>query len=124
MNDAVLDCIVEDFEEIQESLKLPDPDDRHVLAAAIKGKADAIVTFNLKDFPEAILERYDLEALHPDDFLKFQFDFDPATVVRSAKACRARLENPTIDIRDYLAILERQALPKFAAELKRFEAML
>ena len=48
----VRDAKVEGFEYLIESLELPDPDDRHVLAAAIHAKADAIVTFNMKDFPE------------------------------------------------------------------------
>ena len=45
MNQAVLDCLVEDYEELIEGLQLPDPDDRHVLAAAIASASDAIVTF-------------------------------------------------------------------------------
>jgi len=58
MNLAVPDCLVKNYEGLIESLELPDPDDRHVLAAAIKCQADVIVTNNLKDFPENVLENY------------------------------------------------------------------
>src|SRR6478736_2585668 len=55
MNSSVPDCVVEGYEYLINSLKLPDADDRHVLAAAIVGHADAIVTFNLKDFPSDVI---------------------------------------------------------------------
>ena len=51
MNAHVRDALVTGFKQLIEILALPDPDDRHVLAAAIKGRADLIVTTNLKDFP-------------------------------------------------------------------------
>ena len=65
MNQAVLDCLVENYEELIEGLQLPDPDDRHVLAAAIASASDAIVTFNLKDFPVGTLHRYNIELQWP-----------------------------------------------------------
>lgn len=52
MNAAVLDCLVENYESLIPSLNLPDQNDRHVLAAAIQGRADTIVTMNQKDFPK------------------------------------------------------------------------
>lgn len=54
------------------SLSLPDEDDRHGLAAAIRCGADSIVTFNIKDFPKFALEPYGIEALHPDEFVLSQ----------------------------------------------------
>lgn len=56
MNAHVRDCLVTGYESLIDSLVLPDPDDRHVLAAAIRTRASVIVTFNLSDFPEATLE--------------------------------------------------------------------
>lgn len=55
MNDAVPDCLVDGYEAIAQGITLPDPDDVHVLAAAIRCGASAIVTFNLKDFPAKVL---------------------------------------------------------------------
>ncbi len=69
MNEAVRDCVVAGYEDLIDSLALPDPDDRHVLAAAIRAGAEVIVTCNLTDFPGEILACYDIEAMHPDDFL-------------------------------------------------------
>ena len=78
MNEAVRDCLVTGYEDLIASLSLPDPDDRHVLAAAIRAGAAVIVTYNLKDFPAETLARFDIEAQHPDDFLVGLLDQAPA----------------------------------------------
>src|SRR5438067_10785424 len=62
MNEAVRDCLVTGYEDLIESLTLPDPDDRHVLAAAIRAGASVIVTYNLADFPAGELARFEIEA--------------------------------------------------------------
>jgi predicted nucleic acid-binding protein len=68
MNRALRDVLVTGYEGLIEGLNLPDPDDRHVLAAAIRAGAQVIVTMNLDDFPESALAPFSVEALHPDDF--------------------------------------------------------
>ncbi|SFB65137.1 PIN domain-containing protein [Azotobacter beijerinckii] len=81
MDRAVPDTLVTGYELLCSSLDLPDPDDRHVLAAAIKCGASVIVTFNLKDFPPEVLEPFEVEAMHPDDFIADLFDLDRAAVL-------------------------------------------
>lgn len=124
MNKAVLDCLVTDYEQLIAGLELPDRDDRHVLAAAIHANCDAIVTFNRKDFPTELLNRYNIELLHPDDFLHFQYDLGDALVITAVQRIRARLSNPPMSANDYLDRLEAQGLPKIVAELRKFEAVL
>jgi hypothetical protein len=124
MNAAVMGCLVEGFEDLIPNLALPDKDDRHVLAAAIQCGADAIVTFNTKDFPRDVAARYGLEILHPDDFLHQQFDLDTAAVVVAASNCRSRLRSPPKTATDYLQTLEAQGLPLLVAELRAFESLI
>jgi hypothetical protein len=124
MNGAVPDCLITGHEPLIEGLVLPDPGDRHVLAAAIVAHAGAIVTFNLRHFPESTLERYGIEAQHPDDFLVYQFDLAADSVCHAIKRLRARLRNPPKDVRAYLDILARQQLPQFVMRLREFEDLL
>ena len=65
MNTAVPDSLVTGYEDLIDSLQLPDPDDRHVLAVAIRPDADAIITFNQRDFDESELAKYDVYTEHP-----------------------------------------------------------
>lgn len=124
MDASVLDCIVEGHMDLVPSLNLPDADDRHVLAAAIHCGADAIITFNLKDFPASVAEQYNLEILHPDDFIRYQFDFENAAVIVAAERCRQRLKNPPVSAEDYLDNLARQGLTKTVAALHPFSAII
>lgn len=124
MNQAVMDCLVEGYEDLIPAINLPDKDDRHVLAAAIRSGADAIITFNLKDFPQKILDRYEIEVLHPDEFLHYQIGLDQAAVVVAAQRCRARLKNPPRTAEEYLATLAAQSLPKTVGELTPFCAVI
>jgi len=100
------------------SLLLPDPDDRHVLAAAIAGKASVIVTWNLKDFPAAALQPHGVAAVSPDDFLvSIQATF-PAELIDSVKRARQNLRKTLPSVDDFLDALERQGLTAFAAILR------
>lgn len=118
---AVLDSRIENYESLIESFVLPDPNDRHVLAAAVHANCDAIITFNLKDFPEDILALHDIELLHPDDFLNYQFDLGEAAVISSVQRIRGRLQRPSMTSSEYLNRLEALGLPKIVAALRRFE---
>lgn len=124
MNAHVRDCVVTGYETLIESVNLPDPDDRHVLAAAIRAGADLIVTFNLKDFPEKDLRPYGIEAQHPDDFLSYQLDLAPNIVCAAAKRHRASLRNPPKALDDYLATLEAQGLVQTVSTLRNFAELI
>ena len=88
MNRAVRDCLVLGYEPLIEGLKLPDPDDRHVLAAAIKAGAQVIVTRNLKDFPASDLGQWEIEAKSPDAFVLDQVGINVREVAASVRRSR------------------------------------
>lgn len=112
MADAVEDSIIENADHLIDSLVLPDPNDRHVLAAAIVGHADAIITFNLKDFPESSTVVHGVEVLHPDDFLVAQYDLDSIKFLSVVKGLRARLRNPKKSPEELIATFEQQGIPQ------------
>ena len=111
---AVPDALVTNYKEFIHCLDMPDTDDRHVLAAAIRCNADVIVTFNLKDFPVKVLSKYQLEAVHPDVFLVNQLDLSQSVVISCVKRIRARLNNPSLTPTEYLERLASVGLPAFA----------
>jgi len=118
MNSHVRDCLVTDYEWLIPGLELPDPNDRHVLAAAIQGKVDVIVTFNLKDFPTKVLAPHNIELQHPDDFLGFLIDLKPMRVTQALEIVRQRLKRPPITLEKHLEILLEQGLPISVAMLR------
>lgn len=120
MNAYAEDCLVTGFESLIEALDLPDPNDRHVLAAAIRTGAGVIVTYNLRDFPAAKLEPYGLDAQHPDEFLTHLLDLSPGSAVAAAKEHRHSLKNPPFTSQEYLSLLERQELTQTVAILRKY----
>jgi hypothetical protein len=97
---------------------LPDPDDAHVLAAAIVGHADCIVTDNLRDFPTQILQDFDIEAIDPDTFIINQWDLNPVAVISAFKRMRARRKKPESTPEDFAKALEVAGLPITAGRLR------
>ena len=124
MNGTVLDCIVSGYEHLIGSLTLPDANDRHVVAAAVHAKADAIITYNLKDFPATILSPLHLEAIHPDDFLTYQVDLNDAAVIQATSAICRRLRMPKLSGKEYLDTLLSLGPPKTVAALRPFEKLI
>jgi len=102
------------WEPVCAGLDLPDPDDRHVWAAAIKGGAQMIVTANLKDFPEDRLSTTAIAATHPDDFLLDQLDLFPGVALQVLREQAADLTNPPSDLHGILNRLEHAGVPAFA----------
>jgi predicted nucleic acid-binding protein len=124
MNKNALDCLIDDYEHLIFGLNLPDPNDRHVLAAAIHTTASTIVTFNLKDYPAIVLAKYGIEALHPDDFILLLAEIDLSAVLMAVKRVRGSLKNPTKTTSEYLEILEKQSLPQIVSLLREYEELL
>ena len=85
MNIHIRDCLVDGYNHLIPSLKLPDPNDRHILAAAIHSSTSIIVTYNLKDFPKSTLNKYGIKAQHPDQFVMQLIDLDPDRVCVPSK---------------------------------------
>ena len=119
MDKATVDALVEGYEDLIPTLSLPDENDRHVLAAAIRGEAQVIVTMNLRDFPSEFLQQYEVEALHPDEFTLQLIDLVPDAVMDAAETHRRSLKNPPKSIEEFLASLEAQGLPKCVAVLRK-----
>jgi hypothetical protein len=118
MNAAVADCVVTGYEQLIEGLKLPDPEDRHVLAAAIRAGAQVIVTNNLRDFPSPDLAEFNIEAKSPDDFVLDQIHIDDRVVFSCvADIANSRQRAPaTVD--DVLTELENVGLVRSVAALR------
>lgn len=119
MNDTFEDAPVEGWEIFEATLMLPDPDDRHIVAAAMRGRADAIVTANLRDFPDETLAPLEIAVVHPDDFLLDQLDLAPRVVLDVLREQAAHTRNPPLTPTDLLARLGRAGVPAFADEVSR-----
>lgn len=111
MNSHVRDCLITDYEQLIPCVSLPDENDRHVLAAAIKGRADAIVTFNIKDFPPTCLTQFGIEILHPDEFLVDLIDLSFDKFCLAVKRHRDSLKKPAKTPSEYLDTILKQGLP-------------
>lgn len=124
MDLAIPDACIDGYEDLVFGLTLPDENDRHVLAAAIRCGADVIVTFNLKDFPARYLAPYGIEAQHPDEFVENLFHLDSAAVVAAAQSQRRQLKTPTVEVDKYLGLLQRQGLVESVKALSIYRAIL
>jgi predicted nucleic acid-binding protein len=120
MREAVPDWEVSKtaWEPLVSSYELPDPNDRHVLAAAVAGHADCIVTANLRDFPVGIVGAYGIEVVDPDRFIINQWDLDPVTAMTAFKHMRARRKRPQATAEDFAQALERGGLPATAQRIR------
>jgi hypothetical protein len=124
MDLAMPDALVTGYEHLIEGLPLVDKDDRHVLAAAIAGGADVIVTKNLKHFPDDVLGQFGTEAQHPDTFLTHQRGLHEQQFLACARKCRARLKNQPKSADEYLEGLQRAELVAVANELAKVKGLL
>jgi hypothetical protein len=97
---------------------LPDEKDRHVLAAALAGHADCIITANLTDFPASVTDPLGIEVTHPDQFIVAQWDLDQLVTVAAFKRMRSRWKKPQATAGDFAAAIERGGLPATAQRLR------
>jgi predicted nucleic acid-binding protein len=114
------DALVTGYEDLIEGLHLPDPNDRHVLAPAIRARADVIVTRNMRDFPADVLGPFGIEAQHPDEFIVHLLDLAPGLVIDAAGRHSESLKNPTKMAEQYLEMLKAESLAETVAILREY----
>lgn len=124
IDQAVPDCLVENYEALIGCVKLPDEKDQHVLAAAIAGHADAIVTFNTKHFPPEVLAQHGIEVHHPDDFVMNQLQLQELVALQAVKQMRSRWVNPSRSASELIEALEKRHMPLTAAHLRQAEDLI
>jgi hypothetical protein len=122
MNDALPTATVNGYEEHISEVTLPDPNDRHVVAAAITAKAPLILTWNLRHFPAQELRRFGLRAMNPDAFLSGLFDKAPDLVIGSLANARRNLSKTRPSASDFVGILENQKLVQLAKRVGKYVA--
>lgn len=120
MREAVPDWEVDEqaWRALAHGMKLPDRGDVHVLAAALAGHADCIVTSNVRDFPAEVVAPLGIETIHPDQFIVAQWDLDQLVAVSAFKRMRARWKKPLATAEDFASALERGGLPATAQRLR------
>ncbi|EPH3433047.1 hypothetical protein PJU52_002248 [Klebsiella michiganensis] len=128
MNEAIPDAMVTGYENLIASIELPDLDDRHVVAAAaaaaVRCNAEVIVTANLKDFPGECIAKFDVEALHPDEFISDLFNLNHALALQAVAEQRANMKKPPKSVDEYLEALLRQGLPMTVKALEKYKAII
>ncbi|MBL9088563.1 MAG: PIN domain-containing protein [Planctomycetia bacterium] len=123
MTEAVPDCLVRGYEDLVGGLKLPDADDRHVLAAAIRAGAEVIVTANLADFPSSVLSTFQIEAKHPDDFVLETIGLAPALVVQVLVEQAGALKRPPRTVEDLLDVLQNAGMARTVAKVRELQGL-
>lgn len=124
LNAHVRDSLVSGYEHIIDGINLPHHSARHVLAAAIRCNADAIITKDFQNFPKEVLEPYDIEAIHPDDFIYYQIDMAPVKCCDIFKRQRNALKQPPQSVEEFLTTLQKQELPQTTSRLKEYTNFL
>lgn len=119
MDEAVPTATVSGYQDHIRALDLPDPDDRHVVAAGIAAGASLILTWNLRDFPASELKKYGLRGQTPDDFLAELYDQVPDLTVGSLSNARRNLSKTRVSAMDFIEILNKQNLVQLAKRMRR-----
>ena len=122
MREHFADALVTGYEPLIGTLELPDADDRHVLAAAIRCGAQYIVTDNLTDFPAEVLGRFDIEAVDADRFLSRTFDLYPSEALGMLRNLWEAYTNPPFTPSEFVRDLTAKGLPRLAAHTEKHRA--
>ncbi len=113
MRDAFgAEAVIDGFRDLVDDMRC-DPKDRHVLAAAVHGGADTIVTFNLKDFPDLAGAPYGVRTCHPDPFMVQLLNEHTDTVLATLEREISMFRNPPLTVVQFLATLKATS-PSFA----------
>jgi hypothetical protein len=118
VNDALPMAMVTGYEHHVAAVNLPDPDDRHVVAAGIAAGATLILTWNLRHFPAQELKKFGLTRETPDEFLSRLYDEVPELVVGSLANARRNLTETDVSASGFIGILDRQRLVQLAMRVQ------
>jgi len=124
MGEHFPEALVTGYEPLIATLELPDADDRHVLAAAIRCGAQYIVTDNLADFPAQVLARFNIEAIDADGFLSRTFDLYPSEALGVLRTLRKAYNNPPFTPSEFVRDMTAKGLPRLAAQTEKHRAEL
>ncbi|WP_009546374.1 PIN domain-containing protein [Crocosphaera subtropica] len=115
---AMPDALVTGHEWLIPNLTLPDPNDRHVLAAAIQSRSDFLVTFNLSDFPKSLLTPYGIDPVDPDTFILELLSQNEDGVLEALIRLQLSLKNPPRTLKEVILHLETCGLPRTSSALR------
>lgn len=120
MNMAFPDANVENYKNFIGKVFLPDKYDRHIVACALKSKSEIIITFNIKDFPQKSLLKFNIQVLHPDEFITNIINTDKENSLRAFLTQVRRLKNPPMKAVDVFEALNKCGVPKSVYKIKKF----
>lgn len=118
------EALVINYNNLSHHLNLPDKNDNHVLAAAIKCNAQHIITDNLKGFPNSILEQYDTEAISADEFIFRTSELYETEAISVMRELIKKYKNPAFTVPEFIMDLNAKGLPKFASWLQERKDLL
>lgn len=124
MVSAFPEAHVYDYQAFLGAATLPDKNDQHVLAAALKTRASMLVTENTKDFPSKILSELNLEVKSSDEFIADAVELDPPLAIRAVARMRARFKKPPLTADEMLLRMEGVGLTSAASTLRPYLSSL
>ena len=115
---------VDGYEHLTHSNMCADPKDEHVVGAAIHIKADAIATFNLKDFPKDLFEYFGIRLSHPDNLLTDVFESNTGLTCQVLGTVVGNYDRSPTTAAELSARLIRSQTPRFGLRILDFEDLI